>query len=154
MYSLKTKRIKLKKELFASSILWSIQDGDMVSINKIIAAYLTSLNQQDAFTLIKLFGEKRVLVVLSKLEKYTSAQDYQEAMDQIFYVLHPEEYRSRVPQKSVQDILSNLTQRDIDTLLLSMNGEEILAYAHELNLSGTHLYYLKQLIRFNKKIPL
>lgn len=152
MYSVKTKRIRLKKELFASSMLWSIQDGDMVSIDKIIAAYLTFLNQQDAFTLIKLFGEKRVLAVLSKLEKYTSVQDYQEAMDQIFYVVHPEEYRSRVPKKSVQDILSNLTQRDIDTLLLSMSEEEILTYAHELNISGADLYYLKQLIRLNKEI--
>jgi len=154
MYSLKTKRIKLKKELFVSSMLWSIQDGDMVSINKIIAAYLTSLNQQDAFTLIKLFGEKRVLTVLSKLEKYTPTQDYQEAMDQIFYVLHPEEYRNRVPNKSIQDVLLNLTQRDIDTLLLSISEEEILAFARELNMSGTNLYYLKQLIRFNKKISL
>lgn len=151
MYSLKTKRIKLRKELFVSSMLWSIQDGDMVSINKIIAAYLISLNQQDAFTLIRLFGEKRVLAVLSKLEKYTSAQDYQEAMDQIFYVLHPEEYRSQASRKSVQNILLNLTQRDIDTLLLSMSEEKILAFARELNMSGAHLYYLKQLIRFNKK---
>lgn len=99
-------------------MLWSVQDEDVVSINKIIAAYLTSLNQQDAFTLIRLFGEERVLAVLSKLKESTPARDYQEAMDQIFYVLHPEEYRSRVPKKSLQDVLSNLTQRDVDTLLL------------------------------------
>lgn len=151
MYSLNTKRIKLKKELFTSSILWSVQDGDTISINKIIAAYLTSLNQQDAFTLLRLFGEKRVLAVLSKLEKYTSERDYKEAMDQIFYVLHPEEYRSQASKKSVQDVLLNLTQRDIDTLLLSMSEEEILTYAHELNISGVDLYYLKQLIRLNQE---
>lgn len=130
-------------------MLWSVQDGDIVSINKIIAAYLTSLNQQDSFTLLRLFGEKRVLAILSKLKESTPARDYQEAMDQIFYVLHPEEYRSRVPKKSVQDILTHLTQRDIDILLLSMNKEEILAFAHRLNLSSTRVYYLKQLIEHN-----
>lgn len=133
-------------------MLWSVQDGDVVSINKIIAAYLSSLNQQDAFTIIRLFGEKRVLAVLSKLKKSTPARDYQEAMNQIFYVLHPAEYRSRVPNKSLQDVLSNLTQRDVDTLLLSMSEEEILAFAHELNLSSIQLYYLKQLIRLNQEL--
>lgn len=132
-------------------MLWSVQDGDTISINKIIAAYLSSLNQQDAFTIIRLFGEKRVLAVLSKLKKSTPTRDYQEAMDQIFYVLHPEEYRSRVPKKSLQDVLSNLTQRDVDTLLLSMSEEEILAFAHELHLSSTRVYYLIQLIEHNQQ---
>jgi hypothetical protein len=132
-------------------MLWSVQDGDTISINKIIAAYLSSLNQQDAFTIIRLFGEKRVLAVLSKLKESTQARDYQEAMDQIFYVLHPEEYRSRVPKKSLQDVLSNLTQRDVDTLLLSMSEEEILASVHELHLSSTRLHYLKQFIRLNQE---
>lgn len=132
-------------------MLWSVQDGDVVSINKIIAAYLTSLNQQDAFTLLGLFGEERVFGVLSKLKESIPTQDYEEAMDQIFYVLHPEEYRNRAPKKSVQDVLSNLTQRDVDMLLLLMSEEEILAYADELNLNRTQVYYLKQLTKHNRQ---
>lgn len=87
------------------------------------------------------------MALLSKRKESTPMQDYQEAMDQIFYVLHPEEYRSRVPKKS----LIHLTQRDVDTLLLSMSKEEILASAHELRLSSTRLYYLKQLIEHNRQ---
>jgi hypothetical protein len=105
-YSPQTKRIKLNKKLFASSMLWSLQDGDMVSVNKIIAAYLSSLNQQDARTLIELFGEERVRIIISKLQKYIHPNDYQEAMEQIDYALNPVAYRQKTTPKSIDQIIN------------------------------------------------
>lgn len=148
-YSQKTKRIKLNKKLFASSILWSLQDGDMVSVNKIIAAYLSSLNQQDAKILIELFGEERVHFIISKLQKHIHQDDYQEAMEQIDYALDPVAYRQKATPKSIDQIINKPKQRDIDTLLLTMSKEEILDIAQQQGLTNTRMFYLNQLLNLS-----
>lgn len=147
MYSHKTKKIKLNKKLFASTMLWSLQDGDMVSINKIIAAYLRTLNQDDAKRLVDLFGEKRVLSILTKLEPHTHPDDYKEALEQIEYASHPVRYRHKHPFKTMDQVINNPKQRDIDILLRSRKKSEILEYAVQNDIKNTKLFYLKQLLR-------
>jgi hypothetical protein len=82
-FSPKTRFVKLRKEWFSVDLLWSRQDHSPIEINSLISIYLSTPNQEDTQTLIRLFGIERVRTILMKLEKNMPIEDYNEASEQI-----------------------------------------------------------------------
>jgi hypothetical protein len=123
----------LDKTIFKGCFLWSRQNGDVIEIDKIISVHIDiSLNQKDTDTLIDMFGKERYLKVLNSLKEHLSENHFKEAIAQFNYSLNKGTY---ICERSVEDILKQPTQRDIDFILKSHSKETILLLIEKMNLT-------------------
>ena len=62
-------KVRLNKQWFSYDLFWSIQDGDLIDIDTVIAIYLTREDTYNARQLVKLFGKERVYKIMEMIEE-------------------------------------------------------------------------------------
>lgn len=112
-FSPKTRFIKLRKEWFKIDLLWSRQDRSLIKINTLISIYLSTPNQNDTETLLRLFGIERVRLVLSKLKENMNLEDYAEAHEQIDFAVASEKYFQTHTIPPIEELLHHPKTRYI-----------------------------------------
>lgn len=69
------KEYNISKTLFVHDHFWSVGDKRKVSIDQLIEAYVLHPNSDDIYTIYKLFGYKRVRIILEKVYKKLTFND-------------------------------------------------------------------------------
>lgn len=144
-FSSKTRFIKLRKEWFIIDLLWSRQNRSLIEINTLISIYLSTPNQEDTATLIRLFGIERVNVVFAKLKNTLPIKDYNEAKEQIEFAIYPEEYLMQYPLPSMDEILRHPKKRYITCLSKQYSPDELIKMAQEKKVPFNALFQIKKM---------
>ena len=144
--SLKTQRIKLNKKLYKKDLLWSREDGSIISIKNLISIYLNTPNQDDIETLLKQFGEDRVVDVLEKNKAFMHGDDYTEAKEQIEYALSLDKYTQMHGIEDIKAFVKEPKQRNIEILMKQFSPKKILEIAKDQNISYPAFFQLQKML--------
>lgn len=144
-FSPKTRFIKLRKEWFIIDLLWSRQNRSLIEINTLISVYLSTPNQNDTETLLRLFGIERVRSVLSKLKENMAEEDYNEAQEQIDFVMDAEEYFQMYTLPPIDELLRHPKKRYIDYLSKLYSADELVKMAQEKKVPFNSLFQIKKM---------
>lgn len=144
-FSPKTRFIKLRKEWFTIDLLWSRQDHSPIEINNLISIYLSTPNQEDSKTLIRLFGIERVSSILIKLENTMPIEDYNEASEQIEFSIDPEAYFEVHPLPSLEELLRHPKKRYITYLTKQYSADELVKMAQDRKVPFNTLFQIKKM---------
>ena len=144
-FSPKTRFIKLRKEWFTIDLLWSRQDHSPIEINNLISIYLSTPNQEDSKTLIRLFGIERVSSILIKLENTMPIEDYNEASEQIEFSIDPETYFEVHPLPSLEELLRHPKKRYITYLTKQYSADELVKMAQDRKVPFNTLFQIKKM---------
>lgn len=145
-YSVKTRWLALDKKLFKRDLLWSLQDGDKVEIDKLITLYLDQPDEDDTFRLIELFGLERVQKVAEKKIKPVLAKTYKEVSEQIAFIQNPELFFATTVAPSVESFLTYPTKRHA-ARLVKLYGKD-----HMLEMSETDALTFAKRFQIRKMI--
>lgn len=145
-FSPKTRFIKLRKEWFTIDLLWSRQDRSLIEINTLISIYLSTPNQNDTQTLLRLFGIERVRSVLSKLQETMSVEDYNEAHEQIDFAVDAQEYFQTHTLPSMEELLRHPKTRYITYLAKQYSTDELVKMAKERNVPFNAIFQIKKIM--------
>jgi len=145
-YSFVTRRIKLDKKEFRRDLLWSIQDGDVVEIDKIITLYLDHPDQDDTDTMLKLFGAERLKKVAKKQLKLHSAKAFNEATEQIAYAEDPINYYQNHQRPTIESFCIAPKKREANWLVEKYGKEELIKKAEENSIGFTTLFKIRKMI--------
>ncbi len=148
-YSEHTRRIRLDKKHFKKDMLWSRQDGSQIEIKNLVSVYLSTPNQEDTETLLKLFGYKRLMTILESNRPIMPAEDHAEALDQIKYANEPGSYFNKHKLPALDQILKKPKKRYIDALITKYDPAEIITMAKEHGASYPSLFQIKKMTGFN-----
>ena len=140
----RTQNIKLNKKLYKKDLLWSCEDGSVISIKNLITIYLHTPNQEDTQTLLKQFGEERVLHTLEKNRAFMNIQDYKEVKEQIEYAISPQNYQEQYNLPSLQEIAKEPKRRYLEILAKSFSPSKVLEILKECNISYPALFKIKK----------
>ncbi len=144
--SLKTQHIKLNKKLYKKDLLWSRENGSVISIKNLISIYLNTPNQEDIQTLVQQFGEHRVLHVLEKNRPFMNKNDYSEAKEQIEYFLSPEEYIQKHEQPTIEQLIQEPKQRYVEILMQQYSPQRILEMVKSYNITYPSLFRIQKML--------
>lgn len=144
-FSSKTRFIKLRKEWFSIDLLWSRQDHSLIEINSLISIYLSTPNQEDTQTLIRLFGIERVRSILMKLRNTMPVEDYNEASEQIEFAINPETYFEAHPLPALEELLRHPKKRYITYLNTLYSADELVKMAQEKKVPFNALFQIKKM---------
>lgn len=149
-YSINTKYITLKKEMFSNDLFWTSKDREKISIENLITTYMQRANQIDTDTLCRLFSLERVEDILEKNIKDTPS--YYEAKRQIQY------FQAKVTNSSfnltvqeLNDYLKNPKQRVIDYYCKTKGVDKVLKEASELKPKYPTYSTIKKMLEYYKK---
>lgn len=145
-FSPKTRFIKLRKEWFKIDLLWSRQDRSLIEINTLISIYLSTPNQSDTQTLLRLFGIERIHAVLSKLKEIIAVEDYNEAKEQIDFAIDAENYYVTHTFPPIEELLRHPKKRHIDYLSKRYSADELVKMAQEKKVPFNSLFQIKKMI--------
>lgn len=145
-FSSKTRFIKLRKEWFSIDLLWSRQDHSLIEINSLISIYLSTPNQEDTQTLIRLFGIERVRSILMKFRNTMPIEDYHEAQEQIEFSIDPETYFENHPLPALEELLRHPKKRYITYLSKQYDAETLVKIAQEKKVPFNALFQIKKII--------
>lgn len=145
-FSPKTRFIKLRKEWFSIDLLWSRQDRSLIEINTLISIYLSTPNQDDTEALIRLFGTERVESVLMKLKGSIPLEDFNEAKEQIEFVMDADEYFEKHSLPSIEEVLQHPKKRYISYLSKRYGADELVKMAHEKKVPFSSLFQIKKMV--------
>jgi len=140
----RTQSIKLNKKLYQKDLLWSREDGSLISIKNLITIYLNTPNQEDIRTLLKQFGEQRVLHVLEKNRAFTNMNDYKEAKEQIAYAISPQEYQNKYSLPSLEAIAASPKRRYLEILAKQFSANKVLEMLKKHNISYPALFKIQK----------
>jgi hypothetical protein len=144
-FSPKTRFIKLRKEWFTIDLLWSRQDRSLIEINSLIAIYLSTPNQEDTQTLIRLFGNERVQSVIMKLNPTIPIEDFTEAYEQIEFAMDPENYYANHSIPSLEEVLRHPKKRYISYLSKHYTINQLVQMAQEKKVPFNALFQIKKM---------
>lgn len=144
-FSPKTRFIKLRKEWFTIDLLWSRQDHSLIEINSLVSIYLSTPNQEDTQTLIRLFGVERVRSILMKLEDTMPIEDYNEAKEQIEFSIDPETYFEVHPLPSLEELLRHPKKRYMMYLTKQYSADELVKMAQKKKVPFNTLFQIKKM---------
>ena len=145
-YSPLTRRIKLDKKLFGRDLLWSVQDGDPVEIDKIITLYLDQPDEDDTKTMLKLFGAERLKKTAKKRIRPSGKAVYTEAMEQIAYAEDPEDFYAERPLPTMEQFLAYPKKREAKWLVAHYGKDAVLRAAERQTDSFTELFRIKKMV--------
>jgi hypothetical protein len=145
-YSSVTRRIKLDKKVFGRDLLWSVQDGDTVEIDKIITLYLDQPDEDDTKTLIKLFGAERLKKTADKRIKTSGERAYAEAMEQIAYAEDPEGFYTNRSHPTLEHFWGHPKKREAKWLVEHYGEDAVLEAAQRQQLSFAELFRIKKMV--------
>ena len=145
----KTQNIKLNKELYKKDLLWSRENGSIISIKNLISIYLNTPNQEDIQTLLQQFGEHRVLHVLEKNRPFMNKSDYSEAKEQIEYLLSPEEYIQKHELPTIEQLVQEPKQRYVEILMQQYSPQKILEMLKPYNITYPSLFRIQKILRIS-----
>lgn len=145
-FSPKTRFLKLRKEWFSIDLLWSRQDHSLIEIKSLISIYLSTPNQEDTQTLIRLFGIERVRSTLMKLENTMPIEDYNEASEQIEFAIDSESYFENYPLPALEKLLRHPKKRYIIYLSKKYSADELVKMAEEKKVPFNSLFQIKKMI--------
>lgn len=148
-FSPKTRFVKLRKEWFSIDFLWSRQDHALIEINSLISIYLSTPNQEDTQTLIRLFGIERVRTILMKQKDTMPIEDYNEASEQIEFSIDPETYFEVHPLPSLEELLRHPKKRYITYLSKQYSADELVKMAQEKKVPFNSLFQIKKMLGVN-----
>ncbi|PHR54154.1 MAG: hypothetical protein COA44_13980 [Arcobacter sp.] len=140
----RTQNIKLNKKLYKKDLLWSREDGAVISIKNLITIYLSTPNQEDTRTLIKQFGEERVLHVLEKNKALMNTHDYKEVEEQIEYTVSPKAYQDKYSLPSLKTIAAEPKHRYLEILAQQFSPAKVLEMLKDYNLSYPALFKIQK----------
>lgn len=144
-FSPKTRFVKLRKEWFTIDLLWSRQDHSLIEINNLISIYLSTPNQEDTQTLIRLFGIERVRSILMKLKNTMPIEDYNEASEQIEFSIDPETFFEVHPLPPIEELLRHPKKRYITYLSKQYSADELVKMAQEKKVPFNTLFQIKKM---------
>lgn len=144
-FSPNTRYIKLRKEWFSIDLLWSRQDHSLIEINSLIGIYLSTPNQEDTETLIRLFGIERVTSVLMKLKSTMPLEDYNEAKEQIEFGMDANNYFKVHPLPSLEELLRHPKKRYMTYLTKQYSADELVKMAQEKKVPFNTLFQIKKM---------
>jgi hypothetical protein len=145
-FSPKTRVIKLRKEWFTIDLLWSRQDHSPIEINSLISIYLSTPNQEDTQTLIRLFGIERVRSILIKLREIMPLEDYNEALEQIEFAIDSETYFKNHPLPALEELLRHPKKRYMTYLTKQYSADELVKMAQERKVPFSALFQIKKMV--------
>lgn len=145
-YSPVTRRIKLDKKVFGRDLLWSVQDGDAVEIDKIITLYLDQPDEDDTKTLLKLFGAERLKKMAEKRIRPSGKTVYDEAMEQIAYAEDPEGFYANRPLPTMEHFWAHPKKREAKWLVGHYGKDAVLDAAQRQQLSFAALFRIKKMV--------
>jgi hypothetical protein len=145
-FSSKTRFIQLRKEWFSIDLLWSRQNRSLIEINTLISIYLSTPNQNDTQTLLRLFGSERVQLVLSKLKETMAVEDYNEAKEQIDFAMGEESYYATHTLPHIEELLRHPKVRYITYLAKQYSADELVKMAQERNVPFNSIFQLKKIM--------
>jgi hypothetical protein len=148
-FSSKTRFIKLRKEWFVIDLLWSRQNRSLIEINTLISIYLSTPNQNDTQMLLRLFGVERVQSVLSKLKETMALEDYNEAKEQIDFVMDTEGYYTTHPLPPMEELLRHPKVRYITYLAKQYSADELVKMAQERNVPFNAIFQIKKIMEYS-----
>ena len=140
----RTQSIKLNKKLYRKDLLWSREDGTVISIKNLITIYLNTPNQEDTRTLLKQFGEERVLHILEKNKAFMNMYDYKEVKEQIEYAISPKEYQDKYSLPSFKTIAAEPKHRYLEILAKQFSPNKVLEMLKEYNISYPALFKIQK----------
>ena len=144
-FSPNTRIIKLRKEWFSIDLLWSRQDRSLIEINTLISIYLSTPNQEDTEALIRLFGIERVMMVLMKLKETIPPEDFNEANEQIEFVMDADEYFEKHTIPPMEELLRHPKKRYIVYLSNQYSADELLKMAQAKKVPFNSLFQIKKM---------
>lgn len=145
-FSSKTRFIKLRKEWFTIDLLWSRQNRSLIEINTLISIYLSTPNQNDTQTLLRLFGIERVQSVLSKLKETMALEDYNEAKAQIDFAIDAENYYLTHALPPMEELLRHPKMRHITYLAKQYSTDELVKMAQERKVPFNAIFQIKKMM--------
>ena len=145
-YSFVTRKIKLDKKAFQRDLLWSVQDGDVIEIDKIITIYLDHPDQEDTDVMLKLFGAERLKKVAGKQLKPHSSKVFEEAVEQIAYAEDPIGYFQNYRHPTIDGFILNPKKREAKWLVEKYGKEELIKKAEEKSNGFVTLFRIKKMI--------
>jgi hypothetical protein len=144
-FSAKTRFVKLRKKWLSIDLLWSRQDHSLIEIDSLISIYLSTPNQEDTQTLIRLFGIERVRSILMKLKNTMPIEDYNEAKEQIEFSIDPETYFEVHPLPSLEELLRHPKKRYMTYLSKQYSADELVKMAQEKKVPFNTLFQIKKM---------
>ncbi len=144
-FSPKTRFVKLRKEWFSIDLLWSRQDHSLIEINSLISIYLSTPNQEDTQTLIRLFGIERVRTILIKLSNTMPIEDYNEAKEQIEFAIDSKTYFQDHPLPPIEELLRHPKKRYITYLTKQYTADELVKMAQDQKVPFNTLFQIKKM---------
>lgn len=144
-FSPKTRIIKLRKEWFSIDLLWSRQDRSLIEINTLISIYLSTPNQEDTETLIRLFGIERVTSILMKLKTTIPLEDFNEAKEQLEFAMDADNYFVKHPLPSIEELLRHPKKRYIAYLSNHYSADELVKMAQSKKVPFNALFQIKKM---------
>lgn len=145
-YAPVTRRIKLDKKLFSRDLLWSVQDGDSVEIDKLITLYLDQPDEDDTKVLRRLFGTERLEKTAKKRIRPLDGAAYAEAMEQIAYAEDPEIFYAHRPSPTLEGFLARPKKREAKWLVEHYGKEAVLRAAEQQTDSFARLFRIRKMV--------
>jgi len=145
-YSFVTRRIKLDKKVFQRDLLWSVQDGDVIEIDKIITIYLDHPDQDDTNVMLKLFRAEHLKKVAKKQLKPHSSKAFEEAVEQIAYAEDPIGYYQNNQHPTIESFMLNPKKREAGWLVEKYGKEELVKKAEEKSSGFATLFRIRKMI--------
>ncbi|MHC3994336.1 hypothetical protein ACXWTF_05865 [Thiomicrolovo sp. ZZH C-3] len=145
-YSPVTRKIKLDKKLFGRDLLWSVQDGDPVEIDKIITLYLDQPDEDDTKAMLRLFGAERLKKTARKRIRPSGDAAYEEAMEQIAYAEDPENFYMNRPFPTIDNFLAHPKKREAKWLVAHYGKEAVLQAAERQTSGFAELFRIKKMV--------
>lgn len=145
-YSQVTRKIKLDKKVFCRDFFWSVQDGDIVEIDKIITLYLDQPDEDDTKAMLQLFGAERLKKTAQKRLRPSDEAAYTEAMEQIAYAEDPERFYADHPLPTLEHFLTHPKKREAKWLVEHYGKDTVLRAAEQNTDSFTALFRIRKMV--------
>ncbi|MDF1884523.1 hypothetical protein JHD49_11285 [Sulfurimonas sp. SAG-AH-194-C21] len=144
-FNKKAKTVKLDKSWFYTDLLWSSGNGQRIGINRIISIYMSSPEQRNTDSLIKLFGADRIETVINENFDFDNKTKSVKAtaLEQVHYGFTPIKIENRknlvINTEKLSKQLTGASQKRIDSIVSKVGKSTILEAAHRVKFPESYI---------------